>query len=216
MARHELDVVVRTVPGAAIPGTAAYVYARDTTTQVSVYAASAGGSPLSQPLTTDVLGRLQGWVNPASLDIASPTAAFETFPYEALSASELGGRELGYAEVTSNITVTATTATDITGLSATVTTGSRPVMFKFHANNMENNTLNGGLAVTLYEDGVAIGAVTVISNVAGTRYPVGCREIRRNPSAGSHTYKAAAQVVSGTGTIRAASNDPVAVQVVEC
>lgn len=69
--RVEIDEVVfnATNPVTYASGATVYVYDRDTEDEVTVYAAGSGGTTLAQPLTTDVAGRIEGWVGEGEYDL---------------------------------------------------------------------------------------------------------------------------------------------------
>lgn len=90
MARAEIPYVVRRAAGAAVANSGTYVYSRGTTSQVSVYAAASGGSPLTQPLTADSEGRINGYVDvPVQVDLVTttPDGYSYTQEWEALGAA---------------------------------------------------------------------------------------------------------------------------------
>lgn len=126
------------------------------------------------------------------------------------------GRELGYASITSDFTGTATSLTDIPGLSVTVTVAARPIIVKFQADFASSNAgFLGG--VYLAEDGTDIGVLAGAGALAPTH-----GERRRAPAAGSHTYKLRYnQGSAGTFTIKAGAgnsggvNGPAFIQVIE-
>jgi hypothetical protein len=72
MAREEIPFVAQDGAGTALDGTA-YVYGRGTTTEASVYPTEVGGTALAQPLTISG-GRIEGWVDSGSYDIAITTS----------------------------------------------------------------------------------------------------------------------------------------------
>jgi hypothetical protein len=131
---------------------------------------------------------------------------------------ETGGRELGYAEITTVFSGTSgsTTPQVVTGLSTSVTVASRPIYISFSCTALENSSTGGGI-VTIREDTVAIGTSVFTISVAGQKIPGGGRRIRRNPSAGSHTYDITFSCATAAGIpkINASATDPASLQVVE-
>src|SRR5215468_10804383 len=109
--------------------------------------------------------------------------------------------ELGYAERTSNMTTTSTTPVDVTGLSVTVDVGARPILVKFDCGAIGSSAATGIGEVAILEDGVWMCKMGWVG--VGTGSLVGVhREIRRNPSAGTHTYKVQFDVTGfGSGTL---------------
>lgn len=111
--------------------------------------------------------------------------------------------ELGYAEITADATTASTSYGDVSGLTTTVTVGTRPIIVIFDCSYVANTIALGGVAVRILEDGVAIGVVSQLINLPGALLPFH-RELRRAPAAGSHTYKAQVKAAfGGTVTIKA-------------
>lgn len=137
----------------------------------------------------------------------------------ALRISGDSGRELGYAQITSNLTSTSSTLADATGLTTTVTTGARPVVVEFHLPNWTNSATNFGIALAILEDGVSIWSTTAQEYTANATNGAMNARVRRNPAAGSHTYKVqlASYLSSGTQTVTivAAATAPAFITVVE-
>jgi hypothetical protein len=126
----------------------------------------------------------------------------------------VAGAELGYAEITSNATTTSATAADVTGLSATVTVGTRPITIEFYAWCVYN-TAAASASVVITEGASVLQQGLVAINVANSGVPV-LMKVRVAPSAGSHTYKIQMyRGGSGTATIAAASGSPAFIRVVE-
>lgn len=70
--RAALDnIVVQDRAGNVVPGAGVYVYERDTTSEVTVFATDTGDGDveLEQPLTVSVDGVVPGWVEPALVDL---------------------------------------------------------------------------------------------------------------------------------------------------
>jgi hypothetical protein len=106
---------------------------------------------------------------------------------------------------------------DVTGLAISFTSapagdggGGRPLVGQVTSTGSRRCS-------SILEDAVQIGSITYGVGAANEAYPLH-REVRRNPSAGSHTYSVSVQ---GTGTIstndriQAAVNSPAFIQVVE-
>lgn len=138
-------------------------------------------------------------------------AADEAEDYaDALAA---GGVELGYASRTSNFTQTGAGSSDVTSLTTTVTVGSRPIIVKANADGLSNSSASGITLLVIQEDGVTIAVQTVSLSVLAELV---AREVRRTPSAGSHTYKLVlTQLVTGNSTLAAGAADPAFIQVIE-
>lgn len=61
-----------------VSGASVYVYEVGTTTPVDVYAAQSGGSPLSQPRSTDSTGSFEFWTLPGPIDIVTTGSGLST------------------------------------------------------------------------------------------------------------------------------------------
>lgn len=124
------------------------------------------------------------------------------------------GVELGYAEITSDFTQTgAGGPTDVTGLSVTVEVGARPIKVIFDCDSFYSSSASGITTVSIREGSTTLAGRTtsLTADLAG-----GHREVRLNPSAGSHTYKiSVTQVITGNGKISATATSPAFIQVVE-
>ncbi len=132
-----------------------------------------------------------------------------------------GGVELGYADITADATTTSGSFVDVSGLSVTVTKGSRPIVIKFSCGGVES-TNNPGLGqIRIVEDGTSVGVLNWYLAAANTPNSSPMREVRRNPSAGSHTYKIQfTRTAFGAGTFKIKADSgagfgPASIQVVE-
>lgn len=124
-----------------------------------------------------------------------------------------GGVELGYAQITSNFTQTGAGNSEITGLSVTVTVGSRPILVRFYAAQVACSSGSGLAGLGLYEGATALQSTF---GPQGTGNSHVCSEARVTPSPGSHTYKAnLIQVVTGNTTITATNTQPTFLQVIQ-
>lgn len=149
---------------------------------------SESGSPAMADLSDFALGLLD------DSDAATARAT--------LGADE-AGVELGYASITTDATNNSTTPADVSGLTVTVTTATRPIVVVFDCNSVNNGNANGGVRIDILQDGVVIGRASSLVNSASASWPVH-REIRRSPAAGSHTFKIQlATLAAGTATIKA-------------
>lgn len=117
------------------------------------------------------------------------------------------GTELGYAEVSSNGTSSSQTAGNDawTGLSITVTVGSRPIIVEAACSGALNDTGPNGGTFAIYEGATKVAATTFTSSASneinGSLY---CRA-RLTPSAGSHTYTVKINACNGGTAIFAAA-----------
>lgn len=129
-----------------------------------------------------------------------------------------GGTELGYAEITSNATVTSGVgAADVAGLSVSVTVASRPIIIKVNGPGLSNDGNGATSGFQIKEGATTFGGQTRLEteSSASVKFPV-AREIRLAPSAGAHTYKVTIiSVTAGTTTLYASATDPCFIQVLE-
>lgn len=122
-------------------------------------------------------------------------------------------RELGYAQITTTATQTGAGSGDVSGLSVTVTVGSRPIVVEFACDGLVNTNASGITTAQIKEDTTVLAASTVSLTTIGM---VVCRKVRLTPSAGAHTYKInLAQVVVGNSQITAGASDPAYIWVYE-
>lgn len=127
------------------------------------------------------------------------------------------GRELGYAEVTNFSGVaTNTSLADVAGLTITITVGSRPIFLEAYMpfNNITTGT--GRAQIVIVEGGTTI-QIGATPNIAASANAGSIRVgIRLAPSAGSHTYKVQANVVTATaGSYTSGATFPAYIRAVE-
>jgi hypothetical protein len=161
------------------------------------------------------------WENEPSTDTPISAAALidaEDRVTDYADSVAAGGIELGYAAITSDATRASTSYADVSGLSVSVTVGTRPILVTFSCPDASNSTSVGGVAVAILEDGSIVGNVGNLNDSATFHTPL-FRAIRRAPSAGSHTYKAQLKTaLVGTATLKADSGGtfgPTSIQVIE-
>lgn len=134
--RAEISEIARSPSGRAIAGASVQVNIRGGSA-ATVYAAETGGTTLTNPLTTDSAGRIEGWLNEGSYDlvVSHPRYVSYTQAFEAISGLSPGGRSLGQAQIVAASTLTGTTPGDgSTPLYLNnVVLGSRPVVLIFDA-----------------------------------------------------------------------------------
>lgn len=124
-----------------------------------------------------------------------------------------GGVELGYAKITSTFTQTGVGSGDVTGLSISVTVGTRPIIVEFGCDGLVNSSASGIAQVNIQEGATILSGATVSLTTVGQ---VICRRVRLTPSAGSHTYKIAlGQVTAGNSQIVCSATDPAYIQAIE-
>ena len=95
--------------------------------------------------------------------------------------------QLATAHNSAMFTTTSGSFVDVTGMSLSVTTGTRPVQIVVSA-LISNNTANVMTEVILLEDGVQVSGQIASNPVANNWSPISFT-CPRNPSAGAHVYK---------------------------
>jgi hypothetical protein len=127
-------------------------------------------------------------------------------------------RELGYAQITADVTTTSTSLVDATGLSVTVTVGGRPIIVEFWTGEgRTTNTTDKRILCELYDatgsTQLSFGLITCPVTDSGDTLHV---KARLTPAAGSRTYKVRFETIAaGTATIRASSASPAFIRVYE-
>jgi hypothetical protein len=119
--------------------------------------------------------------------------------------ASMPGYEFGYAQVTGNTTISATTegaANDIVTLGA-ITYPALPIVVEFFFPRVTNGT-GGSTFFVLLNDATVLGLVGLnsASGVAGVGIPVFGKR-RFTPTAGSHTIKVAAYRNTANSTVEA-------------
>lgn len=121
---------------------------------------------------------------------------------------------LGYAQITGSFSTTSTSATQVTGLTTTVTipAGGRSVKITGYFSSAQNGTSSDGVILTLWDgvvgSGTQIGQYN-IANAAGAPNTGATMIAVVTPAAGSKTYNVGtAAFVGGTVTIGAATTSP--------
>ena len=191
------------------------VYEDDGTTEATGYTTQLGSTEVTYPLEADRNGRYTAWYDPGDYWIEEVANGRQTF-WPAVSASDLGGRELGYASITSTFTQTGAGNSDVTGLSVTVTVGTRPINVIFSCASVSNNNASGIAYLKIMEGATLLGNAVISLSAVGQALH---RTVRLSPSAGSHTYKVnLQQVVTGNTSLFADSGTtygPASIQVIE-
>lgn len=130
------------------------------------------------------------------------------------------GVELGVATINANVLQTATSATDVDGLSLTVSVGARPIEVRFYARGVDNTTAgvsgtSGGWRINIQEGATIVGFAQRVVHGASDGPPTTILT-RLTPTAGDHTYKITLNaLVSGTARILAGSDSLASISVVE-
>lgn len=127
--------------------------------------------------------------------------------------------ELGYAERTTDFTTASLTMADVTGLSVTVTVGTRPIVVEFFCSQVKHAVAGGLVAFQIVDEAAAIIMSGFhSSSAAGESDPVLLKR-RLAPTAGTHTYKVQACTsgfgTAGTSTITGGTTNPSSIQVVQ-
>jgi hypothetical protein len=120
-----------------------------------------------------------------------------------IAASGGGDSELAFAQITSNVDITSTTAatpTEVISAGAVVFDGSTRVCIEFFC--MQVRSSHQFVVLTLWDDATQLSRFGVVQIALDVNMPVLLRRIL-TPSAGSHTYKVTAYKSGGTGTITA-------------
>lgn len=132
-----------------------------------------------------------------------------------ISGSSQGGTELGSAATTSTFTTTSGTFVDVTGLTITVTVGSRPIWLQWYCPNVKssNALLN---YIQLVEGGTTLQIGYWQGSAANVPNGAMVLAARLTPSVGSHTYKVqCASTSAGTLTLTAGATGPMLLSAVE-
>lgn len=129
---------------------------------------------------------------------------------------------LGYAQITSNFTTTNTSATQVTGLTVTVTipTGTTKARVTGYTGSLGNVSGANGCILTLWDgtvgSGTQIGQYNMIPSSSGTSNVGATAVAVYAASAGSHTYNIGlASNSSGTSQVGAGVSQPSYI-LVEC
>jgi len=128
MARVEIPILVTLNTGLPAVGASAQVNVRNSTPD-TVYAAETGGTTVTNPLTTDSMGRVEGWVDEGSYDIVvsgsgitTYTQRFEANRGDGTTLIGTGAVALGTFKHIGNVGFfNATPAAQSTGWGATIT-----------------------------------------------------------------------------------------------
>lgn len=132
------------------------------------------------------------------------------------------GVELGYAQITTSATSTTLNSNvaddtgDVSGLSVTVTVGTRPIVIRAWASRFFCDTTTSAAIAVLMEGDTTLSFARYDQHASASEGVPMVIESRLAPSAGSHTYKVTLTVLSAaTATIAAAATAPAFIQVVE-
>lgn len=162
--------------------------------------------------TTDTLTNKT--INSPTIDSPTVTTGI-TLPNNSIAAANLATSAitLGYAQITSNFTTTSTSATQVTGLTVTVTipAGGRKVKITAWASSMQQNNGLDATNISIWDGTVGSGTQLAGSGQTGggANYNTAafCLAVV-SPSAGSKTYNVGFSTQAGTGALVAASTSP--------
>lgn len=128
----------------------------------------------------------------SSLPVGSAGGALAgSYPYPTLAAGQVP-IELGYVELTASQTgISATVLTDITGLTLTVTVGSRPILIGLYCPQVDAGSSAGQLCQVAIID-VTAGVQIQAGQSPGTGSFIHISR-RVHPAAGMRTYKVQAK-----------------------
>lgn len=177
-----------------------------TTDTVAGYTTSNTGTVYGVSVTAGVIAS-------AALAGAVNTAALAT---NAVGASNLAANAitLGYAQITGNVAITGTTATQVTGLTVTVTIpgGGRKVKITVQG-TWDTSTAAAAMVGTIWSgtvgSGTQLAGVQATTSGSGVPLPMIVMAVH-TPSAGSLTYNFGLQTSSGSdaANVLAASTSP--------
>lgn len=197
----------------------------------------------SQVLTVDPTTHDLVWANPAS-GFADPTTTKGDLLVHGTSTTRLGvgsdgqvltadsaqtlgvkwgaaggagpAGHLGYAQITANQSTTSTSLVDVTGLSVTVTVGSRPIRVICYSWGSLNSGSDQRSKYSLRDVTAGAEVQEAFVTSSANQQTALCLVAYLTPAAGSRTYKLQfCAVVNGTTTIGAGSTDPAFILVEE-
>jgi hypothetical protein len=90
--RTEIPIVVMDNTGRPIQNASATIYLRGTTNAAAIYQTATGISTFSNPIATDVVGRVSGWLERGQYDCVIAAAGLTTYtePYDSTPAGDGG------------------------------------------------------------------------------------------------------------------------------
>lgn len=225
--------VLGTLPASALPPGTVYptgtpaagsVPTYDAVTGTTVWTAPAGGGAVATDAIWDAAGDLAvGSGANTAVRLAKGTALQVLRVNSGATALEWaaasgGPSELGYVQITANVTTTSTSYVDVPGLSVTVTIGSRPLIVEAWCLGMWHSGANNLSRLRLYDATAAAEIAYGDSRSIATANSSSPRHViaRVTPAAGTRTYKAQIQSVdAGTTTLGATATSPAFLRVTE-
>lgn len=155
--------------------------------------------------TTSTSGNIYGIAVTSGVITGASTVGANALATNAVQANQLATTaiSLGYAQITTTFTTSATSATQVTGLAATVTipAGGRKVKITVYSGAVSTSTAAATAAVTIWDGTVGSGTQLQLAQVsqisAGAGIPViGIAIV--TPAAGSKTYNVGLSTSNGS------------------
>lgn len=208
-------------------GASVDIVKRGTAVAPTLYDSESGGNVVTDDLVVNAQGKVRSvlgqklWCESSALTITA-TLGSNTYQleYDAMTANDIGGRELGSAEITADsasISAINPSMTDVSGLAVTVTpSGNRPIIIRAHSPSVRHSADQGVAGMSIREGSTQLNFGR--SNASGAGKGTSCEPMARIQSPGSspRTFKVSGWVIaSGTCTIGAAADAPAFIQVVE-
>lgn len=173
------------------------------------------------PVTT-IVNEFNGNIDNANIKTGAAIATSKLADDAGITGAKLATSAitLGYAQITANFTTTATSATQVTSLSASVTipAGGRRVRITAFAEAIYTGTNGQSAKITIWDGTVGSGTQlsqgAVLGPTAIAAAPVTIQAIV-TPAAGAKTYNVGLHVAGGgaTGTLEAAATYPAFIHV---
>lgn len=169
---------------------------------------------------TPPIGWVEGTVpdlNAANLNAEQQAIADAINGHEADMALHSSGRELGYAERTTNLTGIAATVVDVTGLSVTFTPSARPVIVEFGCASAKSDTAGAGVAAFIADSANTEQTRSQMRNTGvSEEQTLYCRRRLALTAGVAVTFKVrAVNLFGGLGTLFAATAYPMWLQATE-
>lgn len=171
-------------------------------------------SQYNTPITT-VVNEMNGNLDNANIKSSAAIATSKLASDNGITAGMIGSSAitLGYAQITTTFTTTATTATLVTGLSATVTipTGSRKIKITAWGQDIYNSVSNSQSKLSIWDGTVGSGTqLTEAVFVAASNFqaaPVIAIAVV-TPAAGSKTYSVGLRASANTAGFECSATSP--------
>lgn len=185
--------------------------------QVAIIKQTTGWANRVKEFISDILERLLVSIN---LDgtLKDDSVTEDVIEDDAVTAAKLdnGAIKLAYVKKTSNFASSATSATQITGLTADIDipdTGGRDVEIELYTPSIDNDSTNQIITISIW-DGV-VGSGTQLNKATGAKNAVGghpihlaAKAVLEAPAAGAKTINAALHSSGGQSTVIGAATSP--------